>query len=103
MESIIAGVIAFILVAGIPIVFIAIGALCAAHTYGYDTKNICNAVEEARQRKEEKIAAFWGTPIKSSEYNNPSNITDDAFLLFVGEQKLAFGHPESAKSFGEEW
>lgn len=103
MESMIAGVIAFILVAGIPIVFIVIGALCAAHTYGYDTKNICNAVEEARQRRKEKIAAFWGTPMKSNEYNNPSNITDDAFLLFVGEQKLTHGHPESIKSDGEEW
>lgn len=59
-------------------------------------------MERARQNRAEKIAAFFGTQSQSA-YNNQSNITDDAFLLFVGEQKLAFGHPEAAKHITEEW
>lgn len=77
-----------------------ISYILAYVSYGED--GCKKLTEEAVQRKLEKIKAFSGTQSQST-YDNPSNITDDAFLLFIGEQKLAFGHPESAKSFGEEW
>ena len=74
-------------------------ALMITKTYK-TTDELYAAIENSKRRREEKIAAFFGT---QSTYNNPSNITDDAFLLFIGEQKLALGHPEAAKSFEEEW
>ena len=60
-------------------------------------------IEEKVKEREEKIATFWGMSLQSNPHNNQSNITDDAFLLFVGEQKLAFGHPEATKHITEEW
>lgn len=77
-----------------------ISCILAYISYGED--GCKKLTEEAVQRKMEKIEAFCGTPSQST-YNNPSDITDDAFLLFIGEQKLAYGHPESIKSTGEEW
>ena len=74
-------------------------ALMITKTYK-TTDEFYAAIENSKRRREERIAAFFGT---QSTYNNPSNITDDAFLLFIGEQKLAYGHPESIKSTGEEW
>lgn len=77
--------------------------ICFLATYiMYGKEEYGKIVEENIKIKEEKIDAFCGTPTQST-YNNPSNITDDAFLLFIGEQKLAYGHPESIKSNGEEW
>lgn len=74
-------------------------ALMITKTYK-TTEELYAAIENSKRRREERIAAFFGT---QSTYNNPSNITDDAFLLFIGEQKLAYRHPESIKSDGEEW
>lgn len=60
-----------------------------------------NAEIDERTRILQSKLLWWKAQPRG--YNNPSNITDDAFLLFIGEQKLVFGHPESTKSIGEEW
>lgn len=87
------------------IIFFVIPAIIFAWmmTFTYNSIDEVYAdMERARQNRAEKIAAFFGTQSQSA-YNNQSNITDDAFLLFVGEQKLAFGHPEADKHITEEW
>ena len=99
MEELLIAFAIFALIMGVFIAFLFIGSVCAAHVYK-TPENFMRAVEETKRRREERIAAFLGT---QTTYNNPSNITDDAFLLFIGEQKLAYGHPESIKSAGEEW
>ena len=99
MEKLLIAFAIFALIMGVFVAFLFIGSVCAAHVYK-TPENFIRAVEETKRRREERIAAFFST---QTTYNNPSNITDDAFLLFVGEQKLAFGHPESTKSIGEEW
>ena len=91
-------VISIIIYVIIPIIIL---AWMMTFTYK-DMNEIYNDMEKARQKRDERIASFFGAQSQSS-YNNPSNITDDAFLLFIGEQKLAYGHPESIKSDGEEW
>ena len=98
LECLVGLVISIVIYVVIPIIIL---AWMITFTYK-DINEVYTDMERARQKRDEGIVAFFGTNSQSS-YNNPSNITDDAFLLFIVEQKLAFGHPESAKSFGEEW
>ena len=90
---------AFLIIIAVYAVVFSIIALMITKTYK-TTEELYAAIENSKRRRGERIAAFFGT---QSTYNNPSNITDDAFLLFIGEQKLTYGHPESIKSAGEEW
>ena len=76
-------------------IILGIISLCTEYT----PEEVNAMFNESEQKLNKKLS--WKRQLDT--YDNPSNITDDAFLLFVGEQKLAFGHPESAKSIGEEW
>lgn len=65
----------------------------------YTPEEVNAMFNESEQKLKRRLS--WKRQVET--YDNPSNITDDAFLLFVGEQKLTHGHPESIISDGEEW